>query len=71
MINGHSQAELLAQIESRYEELLEGLCELEDRVSATLEVITRRRPTIGGQTEGTPGTSCPEEVGVLSGGFAE
>jgi hypothetical protein len=71
MINGHSQADLLAHIECRYEELLEGLCELEERVSTTLEVVTRRRPTIGGQAEGTPGTSCPEEVAVLGGSFAE
>ena len=70
MINGHSQAELLAQIESRYEELLEGLCELEDRVSTTLEVITRRRPTSRAQTEDGGETSCPNEIAVSGVGFA-
>jgi hypothetical protein len=60
MMHGHSQAELLAQIESRYEELLEGLCELEDRVSTTLEVINRRRPPSGGCPESSQGYDPPD-----------
>ncbi|MCS7239225.1 MAG: hypothetical protein NZ899_13295 [Thermoguttaceae bacterium] len=43
MITAAKQPDVLAQIESRYVELLEGLSELEARVAAALEVLLPRK----------------------------
>lgn len=66
MITIARQPEVLAQIESRYQELLEGLTELEARVAATLEVVLRRKSTSQPEGNGKANDSSATEWPVPS-----
>jgi hypothetical protein len=71
MICARAQTDLLAQIESRYEELLEGLTELEARVATTLEIITRRSTNRGHTVASPEGADAQAGSAEIAGSASE
>lgn len=68
MISAPRQPDVLAQIESRYAELLEGLSELEARVTATLELLLPRKATGPGEHAGDTAAVRPADQNGHEGG---